>query len=198
MCAKLLNRKSILAIVMVSVVVAVSTWSLTSSNIHMVIPGQVYRSAQLDAKAMKDFIKDKKLQSVFNLRGLWKNDDWYQQETALTKQLGIPQYDIKLHADNFPKHRKLKQLVNLLQTAPRPLLLHCRRGADRTSLASAIAIILNGEPSLDVAEKQISWRYGVVKRQSIGYLVFHRYKTWLQAQHKQHSKQNFLSWVEQL
>jgi len=198
MRAKFLSSRNIFISVSLIVVLAVVTCSLSSDNIHTVIPGQVYRSAQLEASTLKDFIKDKHLQSVFNLRGLWKHNEWYQQETALTKQVGIPQYDIKLHADNFPKPRKLKQLVNLLQTAPRPLLLHCRRGADRTSLASAIAIILKGEPSLAVAEKQISWRYGVVKRKSIGYLVFNRYKTWLHAQHKQHSKQNFLSWVNQL
>lgn len=193
----LLKRRHLVLFSTAFLVLALTAWALLTNNIHTVIPNQVYRSAQLGTPTLKKFIHQRHIQSVFNLRGIWKHDQWYQQETTLTKQLGVNQYDVKLHADSFPKLHRFKRLVNLLQTAPTPMLLHCRRGADRTSLASAIVIILNGEP-LEVAEKQIGLRYGVVKQDSIGYLVFNKYKQWLHDHHMRHSKQTFLAWVTRL
>jgi len=97
----LLKRRNLVLFSTAFLVFALTAWALLTNNIHTVIPNQVYRSAQLDTPTLKKFIRQHQIQSVFNLRGLWKHDQWYQQETKLTKQLGVNQYDVKLHADSF-------------------------------------------------------------------------------------------------
>ncbi len=53
--------------------------------------------------------------------------------------------NIGFGSHELPQSNRLNQLVDALLTAPRPILLHCHRGADRTGMASAIALILNGD-----------------------------------------------------
>ncbi|MDB6454459.1 tyrosine-protein phosphatase [Falsirhodobacter sp. 20TX0035] len=47
----------------------------------------------------------------------------------------------------------------LLRAAPKPVLIHCMSGADRTGLASAL-LLANLNHDEDAAERQISFRYG--------------------------------------
>ncbi len=63
-------------------------------------------------------------------------------------------------------------------------------------MASAIALILNDDPSLETIEKQYSWRFGVIPySDSIGVLFFNQYGEWLRASGKIHNRANFLDWV---
>ena len=47
-------------------------------------------------------------------------------------------YDLPLSATRRPTRRELLQLIDLLETCSYPLLIHCKSGADRTGLASAL------------------------------------------------------------
>ena len=52
----------------------------------------------------------------------------------------------------------------------KPVLIHCKSGADRTGLAAAIYLLTEGGKTLDQAERQLSLRYIHLKRTSTGIL----------------------------
>ena len=68
------------------------------------------------------------------------------------------------------------ELVAALRGAPRPALLHCKSGADRAGFAAAIFLLLEGRPA-DEAMRQLSWRYGHIRRSRAGVLdaILHSY-----------------------
>lgn len=148
-------------------------------NIRVVIPHIAYRSAQLSPTALKMVAHFKHIKSIINLRGTNWNEKWYQREITTAQKLGIQHYDIALSSNNLPSKAKLEKLVRLIKTAPKPVLLHCESGNDRSGLASAMALILLKNDSLAQASKQFSWRYFVFSNNSVGKLVFNHYPNWL-------------------
>ena len=167
---------------------------LLRNNIHPVIPGQVYRSAQLTPTRLAELIKSKKIKSVINLRGANPERHWYEAELATTRRLGVRYYNVRMHAYRLPKPATLRKLVLVLQAAPRPLVIHCEGGADRTGLASAVVLLLNNK-SFTKARSEVSAWYFAYSPKSVGRLVLPFYRRWLK-QHGFHStRQHFLEWV---
>lgn len=164
-------------------------------TIHPVVPNKVYRSAQVSPTLLKHFVKSQHLKTVINLRGPHPNTKWYQQELAVTRQMGVQHYDLALSSYQVPTKERLRKLVYILMTAPKPILVHCLGGADRSGLASSIGLILNGDPSLQNAQQQMSIRHFVIKNRSIGKLVYPYYTRWLTRHHLTHSKTHFLQWM---
>jgi len=68
------------------------------------------------------------------LRGENPKQAWYQGEVETSRQLNIKHYDVSLNSHKTPSPQQLTLLKNILETAPKPLLIHCRAGADRTGL----------------------------------------------------------------
>jgi protein tyrosine/serine phosphatase len=54
------------------------------------------------------------------------------------------------------------ELVAIMKAAPKPILIHCQSGADRTGLVSVIYSQQIARVDEDVAERQLSVRYGHV------------------------------------
>jgi predicted protein tyrosine phosphatase len=161
-----------------------------------VIENQIYRSAQLSVSRLDTLIQDHGIRTIIALIGPEKGAPWYENEKALAAERQVQLNNIGFGSHELPQYNRLNQLVDTLLSAPRPILLHCYRGADRTGMASAIALILYSDPSLETLEKQFSWRFGVVPySDSIGVLFFNQYNQWLSATGKVHSRDNFLDWV---
>ncbi len=164
-------------------------------NFHIVIPSQVYRSAQLNTAEYHYYVQHYHIRSVINLRG--ENDDahWYQEELSTAKTLGVVHYDLSLPAKALLDPTTLKKLAFLLKTAPKPVLIHCWRGADRTGFASALAEILLTQTPTTIAEKQISWQYGAISVKTIGRLEFSAYRQWIILHHLPDSTASFQDWI---
>ncbi|MFH0996514.1 MAG: tyrosine-protein phosphatase [Pseudomonadota bacterium] len=161
-----------------------------------VIENQVYRSAQLSASRLETVIQTHGIRSIIALLGSEKGATWYENEKAVAERHQLNLLNIGFSSHELPPYNRLNQLVEALLTAPRPILLHCYRGADRTGMASAIALILNDDPPLETIEKQFSWRFGVIPHSdSIGVLFFNQYSEWLHAIGKVHSRDVFLDWI---
>jgi protein tyrosine/serine phosphatase len=63
-------------------------------------------------------------------------------------------------ADIKPTFLEIRSLLRLLKIAPRPVLIHCMGGADRSGLAAAIwQVAIKGRPKAE-ARRQLSFIYG--------------------------------------
>src|SRR5437868_10481343 len=85
---------------------------------------------------------------------------WYEDEGRVTWQRDIQQEDINLSASRMPSASELRRLVEVLDRTEYPILLHCKRGADRTGLTSAIVGLLLTDMPFDQARGQLGLRYG--------------------------------------
>lgn len=169
--------------------------NLLTNNFHTVISDEVYRSAQLNAIQLAYYKKEYHIKSIVNLRGYQPQDKWYRQEVAYAHKNGLHYYNLKLPAHELPLKEKLQKLVYILQTAPKPLLVHCKYGADRSGLAAAISVILSGNKSLDAMQDQISWQYNVLSPVTIGYQVMRNYLFWLRQHTLSYGEKSFMYWL---
>jgi protein tyrosine/serine phosphatase len=119
---------------------------LFQSNLHPVVAGQIYRSAQPSKSDIDRWVPELGLRAVVNLRGAKRNDDrrWLADEREAARRNGIEHVSLRMSSDDVPPAQTLRELVRILDTAPRPLLIHCGGGAERTALASAVAVLLSG------------------------------------------------------
>ncbi len=129
-------------------------------NFHPVTAGIAYRSAQLDKIKLERYIRQYHIASVINLRGQDPGKNWYEEEIGVCKKLDVIHYDLGLSDDMSPSSQQLKNLFYLFFNAPRPILFHCKAGADRAGLASALWKLVVEKRSFSEAQRQLSIRYG--------------------------------------
>lgn len=131
-----------------------------SDNFGTVVPHEVYRSAQPTPASIHEFASRNGIKTILNLRGDNKGSPWYDNEVAAAKELGINHIDFGMSARQELNSQRIEQLVEIMRTAPKPLLIHCKAGADRTGLASALYLAAVKKEDVKVAEGQISLYYG--------------------------------------
>lgn len=169
-----------------------------TGNQHAVLPLSVYRSAQLNAPALNTLWAQHHIHSIINLRGAHPEALWYQDEMRLVKAHHLQHFDIALPAHGRATYPQLRRLTGVLAQARPPVLIHCRQGADRTGLASAMALLLLGAATDPLAIKaQMSWRYGIVSGHSVGYQVFSNYFDFLAHRHLQMNPSSWRRWLAQ-
>ncbi len=174
-------------------------WWSQQPNFHTVIPTQVYRSAQPTADQLRLYKEKYGIKTVVNLRGTWAGKDWYDAEHQIGDDIGMDVVDINLINHQIPPIAELRKLIDTLDNAPRPILLHCRGGADRTALASAIARFLAGD-SIKEAKKEYSILCGHTGLAHGSHLpnLFDLYTDWLVKEDKAASATSFREWVDQV
>ncbi|MDQ2095441.1 tyrosine-protein phosphatase [Rhodalgimonas zhirmunskyi] len=131
-----------------------------SGNFHEVRKGELYRSAQPSADMLAAFSQEHGGKSVINLRGAAPGADWYEEELAATKQAGLEHFDFQMSATHHFEPAKAEALIALMKAAPKPLLIHCKSGADRTGFASMIYLMALTDVGEGQSERQLSVRYG--------------------------------------
>jgi len=67
---------------------------------------------------------------------------------------------VSLSADREPTRNETLILTGIFKSAPRPILIHCRAGADRSGLAAAMWKVIVDNTSKIEAGKQLSILYG--------------------------------------
>ena len=129
-------------------------------NFHTIVPGAAYRSGQMNPEQLTRAIQANGIQSVLNLRGANTNDAWHRAEVATTTALKVTHLDRSLGARKELTIPEMDELVGLLKSAPKPLLIHCEGGADRSGLVSALyRLAIEGEPP-QKADNELTIWYG--------------------------------------
>lgn len=159
------------------------------TNLYEIAPG-VWRSNHPTEKRFRAY-KEQGINTILNLRGAIDRP-FYSIERQLCDQIGLDLHSVSMQAKIVPKVETMKTLIHLLRTLPRPFLMHCKSGADRTGLASAVyLLVIEGKP-LAEAQKMLSRRFvhfdnrgtGVLDHILRCYGVYHAatgqdFETWL-------------------
>ena len=122
--------------------VAMGAWAVglqAVGNFHVVEQGSLYRSAQLSRAELDELLNEYGIRTVINLRGASKGASWYDDEIAASDKPGVGHIDIGMSARAEPSSATIGKLIEALRDAPRPILVHCKDGADRTGLASKLS-----------------------------------------------------------
>lgn len=130
---------------------------LTSNNFHVIEPQQAYRSAQLSNSAFESYVKKHHIRTIINLRGIEKNKPWWRNEHALTHKLNLHFVNIPLLANRFPSPKQVKELLETFKLVPRPILIHCHHGRDRTGLAAALWVLEEMNLDKEMALTQLNY-----------------------------------------
>jgi protein tyrosine/serine phosphatase len=147
----------------------------TTGNFHEVIAGELYRSAQPTAAQLDSYIRHYGIKTVINLRGQ-SGQHWYRDELAVSQRLGVQHIDFRMSARRELTTEQSERLIALLRDAPKPILIHCQAGADRTGLASVIYLQQIANKDEETAEWQLSLLYGHVGLPFLG--VYAMDETW--------------------
>ncbi|WP_323794892.1 tyrosine-protein phosphatase [Nisaea sp.] len=133
-----------------------------TGNFHTVIPGTLYRSAQPSAADISKYHQAYGIKTIVNLRGEHTGKGWYEAEVAEADRLGIDHVDFYMSASLELSQEKAAELLLVFERAERPVLIHCKAGADRSGLAAALYLAAVTKHGEEAAEEQISLRYGHV------------------------------------
>jgi protein tyrosine/serine phosphatase len=130
-----------------------------TNNFATVVAGEVYRSAQPNPELLAEYRRRYHIRTVINLRGS-NGEAWYKAERRASEALGIKHIDFRMASNSVLSLDQANQLIEILKAAPKPILIHCKAGADRTGLASALYLAAVAGVGEDQAEAQLSIRYG--------------------------------------
>lgn len=158
----MLNRSRRTAVTAAALVVAAGAYlglQYLTGNVHEVIAGEFYRSGQLSGGGFSDVIERYRIKTVLNLRGE-SHRPWYKDEVAATERLGVRHIDFKMSALRELTLPETRKLVAIMRAAPKPLLIHCEGGADRSGLAAVLYLQQIAGVNEDIAELQLSPYYG--------------------------------------
>jgi protein tyrosine/serine phosphatase len=134
-----------------------------SKNFYTVEKDKAYRSAQLTREELALSFQHLGIKTVINLRGAKPQSDWYKDEVAVTAEYGVNLVDIGMSARRLPHRPDLLKLLATFETAPRPILIHCKAGADRTGEAAALYQMLYMNKPKAEALKMLNIIYGHIQ-----------------------------------
>lgn len=140
------------------------------TNFGVVAP-DVYRANHGPDARFAQYFHKHGIKTVLNLRGQ-TTAGHYHAENELCKAHGVQLIDIKLNAHKAPKRARLLELVDAVEAAQTPVLIHCKSGADRAGLTAAIYRIVVLNHSAKDAKKELTWRFWHVRKSTAGILDY--------------------------
>ena len=96
------------------------------------------------------------IRSIINFRG---PNQWgsYLLEAEACAAHDITLVNGRLYSSAAPTPAEIHAAINLIEAAEKPVFLHCKSGADRAGLASALWLLAQGTDPSEAA-KQLSWK----------------------------------------
>lgn len=166
-------------------------------NLAAVQPSRTFRAGQMKPARLDAVLQKRGIRTIVNLRGHCGEFDWYRDECRVAHDAGVSLEDITLSAIRLPAPSEVRRLIEVLDRAEHPILLHCRQGVDRTGLASVIVKLLEPRTTLATAERQLSLAFGFVPYNGTENMrrFFDLYRDWLTALDVVHSPELFRHWA---
>lgn len=109
-------------------------------------------------------------------------------------------YDLKLiYFRALSRQAPTKEMIHaakdLFNQIEYPVMFHCKSGADRAGLMSALYVLLHEGRPVEEAQKELSWKFGHFKKARTGVLDYF-FETYRQA--RDTSGIEFMTWVDEV
>lgn len=137
------------------------------SNRHRV-GGKLWRSSQPAPYQIAQAAK-RGIRTIINLRGERSHYSYRMQQEACRRH-GIVLVNFRVHSREAPRRETLHGLRELFAKIEYPALLHCKSGADRAGLASALYLLIHEGRPVEEAQAQLHIRYGHIRSAKTGIL----------------------------
>ena len=126
-------------------------------NFHWIVPGDAARGGQAHIGRLAPFLRRHGIRALINLRGQNPDIGWWRYETRVARETGTAHLDVMLDSRKLPTRGMVARLFDAFDEAPRPFMLKCSGGQDRTSLAAALYVVhRSGWSALEEAEAQFA------------------------------------------
>ncbi len=173
-------------------------WNTRAFRVRNVVAGTVFRASQPPASAFQELASENGIRTVINLRGANPKKQWYRDESDAASRAGIRLVDLRTETFDWPPRIETLKLIDALDHAPRPILIHCESGLDRSGWASAVARTLAGEPSERALEELSPWKGHFCRHESCAlHQFFELYREWIATAGLPDSRDSFVRWARQ-
>lgn len=121
-------------------------------------------------------LKRRGIKTIINLRGERQCGSYWLEREACAR-LGIQLVNYQLRSRAAPTRDELWGANHVLDRVEYPVLFHCKSGADRAGLMSALYRHVKLGAPIEQARKELSLRYGHIRQSDTGVLdaLFDRY-----------------------
>ncbi|MEM6414903.1 MAG: protein tyrosine phosphatase [Pseudomonadota bacterium] len=166
-------------------------------NTHAVVEGRMWRTYQPGPKRLYRW-KQKGIKTVINLRGS-KPSGFLRLEEEACEKLGLHLETFRAYSRDAPSIEILHSARALFERIEYPAIMHCKSGADRAGLMSALYLFYQEGTALDEALQQLSLRYGHVRHGKTG-VIDYAFQLYLSYANENRIALNdcdaFLDWVD--
>jgi len=107
---------------------------------------------------MPYYIQKYHIKSILNLRGKSKRD-WYLYEINFAKKHNIKHYNFAIGSGTVYDVKTMNKILNIIKLAPKPIVVHCAGGADRSGLVTALYLYKIKHLSAKKAKEALSIEY---------------------------------------
>ncbi|HKJ70190.1 MAG TPA: tyrosine-protein phosphatase [Gammaproteobacteria bacterium] len=167
---------------------------LNNNNFHR-ISERAFRSGQPLPGDLRKYVARHGIRTVVTLRGTKGSLPYIRLMEELCGELGVAFRNFPLNSRRPPRPERVRAARDLLEEIEYPALFHCKSGADRAGLFSALYLhFIEGVPMERTGQLRF-WPYGHIRQASTG--VLGRFVDAYAAHAREHGTP-FLEWVEQV
>lgn len=132
------------------------------------LSAHTWRAAQPLPHQVRDIAR-RGIRTVINLRGK-VDTSTYAYERAACEAAGLKMIDFRIRSRAAPTRAEVLAARDLFASVEYPLLMHCKSGADRVGLMSALYLHTRHGVPIAEARRQLSLRYGHIRQADTGIL----------------------------
>jgi protein tyrosine/serine phosphatase len=128
------------------------------NNFHD-LGGGMYRVSQPSPAQIRAYRDQLGIKTIINLRGEHGYGS-YAMEAEACRELGITLIDHRMYSRQPPTVQTIDATKALFESIEYPALMHCKSGADRAGIGSALYRHFRMGVPIDEARRELNWRYG--------------------------------------
>ena len=173
-----------------------------SNNLHEVRKNELFRSAEMKPAEMAAVVKDRGIKTVLDVRAN-PNDlsPEYMGEDKAVAEVGATYRSFPMVGSRELPQKSVLELLDIVDKAEPPLLVHCTSGTHRSGLVAAIWLMERDGVSFEEAEKQLSARFGYFYLERKLKSTIQGHPTldnllWRYGEYKRKDDISFRTWVE--